>query len=306
MYLALMSSPTPRRQTLVEAGFPPDMIDPTLRILIRRGLIVTNVDDTIRVEPPESALRDIAHRLERQASLARQAVPELTRIYYNSRRVTPSTDTRVRLLFTVEDIVSATGEIVDAAEQTVLAMQAPTERVLRSAAETVGEQDPLDLVSRSVQARVLYDTRLLQAEGVADTIAQRRSSESQRVCPDLPFSAVVVDDTWAVIDVSFPGRSVPHGLMLHTTHIVDPLRWLIERMWELSAPLAKASTGSGLDRRDQQILTLLASGASDAAIARQVKVSQRTVERRIKGILDALGASSRFQAGLLAAQRGWL
>ena len=61
-----------------------------------------------------------------------------------------------------------------------------------------------------------------------------------------------------------------------------------------------------LDKRDQYILGMLASGASDATIARQTGVSLRTIERRIKLILDQLGAQSRFQAGLLAKERGWL
>ena len=54
------------------------------------------------------------------------------------------------------------------------------------------------------------------------------------------------------------------------------------------------------------ILTLLAAGASDATIARQSGISQRTVERRVRALMDQLGAGTRFQAGVQAARRGWL
>ena len=51
---------------------------------------------------------------------------------------------------------------------------------------------------------------------------------------------------------------------------------------------------------------IVASGAPDATIARQTGVSQRTVERRVRALMDQLGASTRFQAGVHAARRGLL
>ena len=59
--------------------------------------------------------------------------------------------------------------------------------------------------------------------------------------------------------------------------------------------------GGAASWRDRLILTLLASGASDAVIARQSGVSQRTVERRVRALMDRLGAATRFQAGVQAS-----
>ena len=53
------------------------------------------------------------------------------------------------------------------------------------------------------------------------------------------------------------------------------------------------------------LVNLLASGRKDEAIARQLGVSGRTLRRRIAEVQDQLGATSRFQAGLQAARRGW-
>ena len=41
-------------------------------------------------------------------------------------------------------------------------------------------------------------------------------------------------------------------------------------------------------------------------IAGQTVISQRTVERKVRTMLEQLGASTRFQAGVQAARRGWL
>ena len=63
---------------------------------------------------------------------------------------------------------------------------------------------------------------------------------------------------------------------------------------------------AALDRQSHLILSLLAAGATDATIAARVGVSQRTVERKVRLLLDRLDATTRFQAGLQAARRGWL
>ncbi|MDQ2757215.1 MAG: LuxR C-terminal-related transcriptional regulator [Actinomycetota bacterium] len=50
----------------------------------------------------------------------------------------------------------------------------------------------------------------------------------------------------------------------------------------------------------------MSAGVADASIARQTGVSQRTVERRIRSLMERLGAGTRFQAGVQAVRRGWL
>ena len=54
-----------------------------------------------------------------------------------------------------------------------------------------------------------------------------------------------------------------------------------------------------LSGRQLRIGRLLETGAKDAAIARQLGLSVRTVQSDVSGLVAALGASSRFQAGCL-------
>lgn len=61
-----------------------------------------------------------------------------------------------------------------------------------------------------------------------------------------------------------------------------------------------------LDVRDTRILALLSDGRSDSTIARASGISLRTVERRVRSLMDRLGAKTRFQAGVQAARRGWI
>jgi len=57
---------------------------------------------------------------------------------------------------------------------------------------------------------------------------------------------------------------------------------------------------------ERRLLTLLASGMKDEAIAHHLGWSYRTTRRRIADVLSKLRAETRFQAGLHAARRGWL
>jgi DNA-binding NarL/FixJ family response regulator len=57
---------------------------------------------------------------------------------------------------------------------------------------------------------------------------------------------------------------------------------------------------------DRKLLGLLATGATDATIAKQLGLSDRTVHRRIHALITRLGVSTRLQAGYEACRRGWL
>ncbi|MET7679216.1 helix-turn-helix transcriptional regulator [Streptomyces sp. NPDC005423] len=58
--------------------------------------------------------------------------------------------------------------------------------------------------------------------------------------------------------------------------------------------------------RERQVLELLAAGHLDESIARQLNISIRTCRRIIASLMDRLEARSRFQAGVIAAARGWM
>jgi DNA-binding MarR family transcriptional regulator/DNA-binding CsgD family transcriptional regulator len=64
--------------------------------------------------------------------------------------------------------------------------------------------------------------------------------------------------------------------------------------------------GHGLDAETRELLSLLAAGLTDTAIARAQGWSARTTQRRVQRLMSSLGATTRFQASLEASRRGWL
>jgi DNA-binding NarL/FixJ family response regulator len=54
------------------------------------------------------------------------------------------------------------------------------------------------------------------------------------------------------------------------------------------------------------VLSLVAHGANNRTIARQLKLSEQTVANRLQVVYEKLGVNNRIQATLLALRHGWV
>lgn len=145
-----------------------------------------------------------------------------------------------------------------------------------------------------VRARTRHAARLrvvtLGAAGADGAPAVER-----RVATSLPVSLVALDDT--VVLVARPGRT----RAVTDRDAVAALRALAESEWDRARP-----DGDALAPSEDTLLRLLAEGKTDTAVAVRLGVSPRTVRRHAAGLMGRLGATSRFEAGVRAAQRGWI
>lgn len=74
-------------------------------------------------------------------------------------------------------------------------------------------------------------------------------------------------------------------------------------VYELGSRRPTPAAAKDLTTRQVMIGRLMATGAKDAAIARQLGLSLRTVRSEISLLIAGLGARSRFQAGCLLVRR---
>ncbi len=61
---------------------------------------------------------------------------------------------------------------------------------------------------------------------------------------------------------------------------------------------------TGLTARESEVLALLARGLPNKAIARQLRISPKTVSNHVEHIYAKLGVSNRAGAAMLAMQQG--
>lgn len=83
-------------------------------------------------------------------------------------------------------------------------------------------------------------------------------------------------------------------------------RWLVRA--EATARMERGRTArtavADLTQRQREVLTVLATGASNAEIARALHLSDGTVKQYLKGLFDRLGVTNRVQAAIIAHEAG--
>ncbi|MFD9575803.1 LuxR C-terminal-related transcriptional regulator [Streptomyces sp. NPDC059982] len=129
-----------------------------------------------------------------------------------------------------------------------------------------------------------------------------------RTCPTLPPRMLLFDRRVAVVPID-PADTKRGALCIREPGVVASLVALFEQTWQSAVPLGadrSKDSETGLTASEQGVLRLLASGLTDEVAGRRLGISARSVRRQMAGLMERLEASSRFEAGLKAARRGWL
>ncbi|WP_051264891.1 helix-turn-helix domain-containing protein [Nakamurella lactea] len=174
---------------------------------------------------------------------------------------------------------------------------------------TIGEDR--DLLARGITVRAIHDRRIVGDPAALTGLSLLiENGYSARVSPRIPLRICLVDDRVCVVTLS-AAEAPPQALIVNAGVLLNALAALFEIWWARSIPLQipSAPAEPQADQRDpntdHQLVAMMLSGLTDQAIARQLGVSPRTAQRRSADLMRTLGASSRFQAGVQAAIRGW-
>ncbi|WP_327676146.1 helix-turn-helix transcriptional regulator [Kitasatospora sp. NBC_00458] len=166
-----------------------------------------------------------------------------------------------------------------------------------------------DALRRGVVLRTIYqDSVRNDPETFAYTQWMTGLGGRVRTAPVLPPRMLVFDGATAVVPID-PENTRAGALCTEEPGIVASLVALFEQTWETAVPLGDdrpGDTGTGLSAGERELLRLLSTGLTDDAAAKRLGVSVRTVRRQMAALMERLEAASRFEAGLKAAQRGWL
>ncbi|MFE4590276.1 helix-turn-helix domain-containing protein [Streptomyces laurentii] len=179
-----------------------------------------------------------------------------------------------------------------------------------------------EALARGVRYRVVYEQAFFDDEGAVDNVvAGVRAGENARAAPRLPLRLAIADRSVAIFPLVAGG---PHGspeepttALVRDSNLLEALVALFDRYWESAVPLRLDDTGEisaldaagapgGLAPTDSTLLSLLVAGVADKAIASQMQLSRRTVQRRIQSMMERAGAATRMQLAWQAARRGWL
>ncbi|MFI6685523.1 helix-turn-helix domain-containing protein [Streptomyces sp. NPDC050485] len=166
---------------------------------------------------------------------------------------------------------------------------------------------------RGVSYRVVIEREVLSLPaGIVELSAALSRDEQVRTVDRVPTKLVVADRSLAMVPLT--GRDAePAALVVHASGLLESLMGLFEAVWKDALPLRLGGGGRGIveegvgpDATDLEILSLLLAGMTDASVAKQLELGLRTVQRRVKGLMELTGVTTRLQLGWHAYERGWV
>ncbi|HEY0474685.1 MAG TPA: helix-turn-helix domain-containing protein [Kribbella sp.] len=286
LYRALLARPEATTTDLAaDTGWLTARVSRHLRSLLSLGLASRTPGRPARFTPavPEAAVELLALRKQAAIVQARLGASVLTEEFRAKRQAGPFTVIRGQ-----EAIAQRFYQAQQSAQAEVVVLDKPP--------YVVPPITPRR--AHGVTYRTIYDMAALG--NPAELAAAGGAGTSCRMLRDVPLQLVVADRRTGLLQT---GAEV---VELGPSGLLDALLRLFELLWQQATPLRPEPGEGPLSVEDQQLLSLAAAGLTDQAIARRLGVAQRTVERRMQRILRALDATTRFQAGLRAGQRGLL
>ncbi|MFE5588957.1 TrmB family transcriptional regulator [Streptomyces sp. NPDC056549] len=303
LYQALLRRPERTAAALAEeSGQATTAVRRNLQELQDHGLVIRTPTRpaTFRPAPPDLAISVLASTLHRRIDEAKLAAADLTDLWQQGRmeheppvQIVQGADANIRYFQQVQRTTRSEVLTFDMPPYVLAGVPAQTEV-------------QLELMAKGVTYRTVYDrTALATTEQLEAARILNRRGEKARVVDGLPLKLLIADRTTAL--VPFVLADERQTLVLKASPLLDGLLALFAFQWERGTPLWGAgSAAEDISAEDVQLLGFAASGHTDEIIARRLGVNRRTVERRMRRLMDRLGARTRFQAGIQAARLGLL
>jgi sugar-specific transcriptional regulator TrmB len=290
-------------------GLPESETERALRRLEQQGLAAQSSARTGRwvAAPPGVALGALLtqqrHELE-QAELAAALLAE----EYRSDAAEPAVHDLVEVVTGASAVAHRFHQLQLGATSEVCAL-VTGKPIAVSGMENESEEQA---ATRGVSFRVVIEREVLALpSGILELSAALSRDEQCRVVDRVPTKLVVADASLAMVPLTGRGAE-PAALVVHASGLLESLMGLFEAVWRDAMPLRLGESGwahedpVGPDPTDLEILSLLLAGLTDASVAKQLELGLRTVQRRVKGLMELTGVSTRLQLGWHAYERGWV
>jgi len=290
-------------------GWSPRVVNDALRALVRTRLVRDAGESGLFGASPGTAIEGLLAReehrisqLRRQLSEARASISEFT---HEHRAGSQDRSTPVPIdVVAGEEVGAAVEDLTRSTEGDLVLLQPEV------TSPQIGDRPGL----RDLTVQQLADGRPMRTVYPASVVDDEAAMESLRFWSDagevtrikghLPARVFVFGGEAALIPSEW-GSSAGSALVVRTPALVAGLREYVECVWSQSVPLPR-SRSSQADEERRRLLQLLSMGVKDEALARHLGLSLRTVRRRVADLILELGVTTRFQAGMEAARRGWI
>lgn len=166
----------------------------------------------------------------------------------------------------------------------------------------------LDLLARGVARRELFQHTARASLQLRSHVRQVTARGAEVRTTSEGFEGLCVVDRRIVFLAVDPVRHAGQAAVVTHPALVPFLHRTVENLWAGAMPFdaADAQYYEAADETKMSLLRLMASGLKDEAIANRLGMATRTARRHMAAIMDELGATSRFEAGVKIARMGIL
>jgi sugar-specific transcriptional regulator TrmB/DNA-binding CsgD family transcriptional regulator len=312
VYRALLGRPSATSSLLAEAlELPVPEVEAELSVLVDSGLALRSQGEEYVAAPPAVALGALITERRDGLRLAEAALATLAEEHRAA--VAGRSINQLIEVVTGVDAIRHRYQQVQQAATTELRMFVTAPFVAVPPGQNTAEPAAAD---RGVRIRALLEQAVLAEPSATDeAVDSLQRGLELRVVDQLPLKLVLADADLALVPLEVAPTGEPGAVLLQRSGLVAALDALFENMWRQAYPLELATLEGGVEVEggdldtptslDRQILSLLLAGLSDQAVAAQLDLSLRTVQRRLRWLQDLAGVRTRMQLGWYAARHDW-
>jgi sugar-specific transcriptional regulator TrmB/DNA-binding CsgD family transcriptional regulator len=315
VYRALLAHPhTTSVELAAVVEQPVAEVEDALRLLVGSGLALRSDDQAYVVAPPAVALGALITERRDGLRLAEQALATLA----EEHRAATAGRTISELIEVVTGVDQIRHRFQQVQQAAVVELRTFVTAPFVAVPPGANSAEPA-AADRGIRIRAVLERAVLTEPGATDEMVDslHRGLEL-RVVDALPLKLMLADSDLALVPLRVePGEPVgePGAVLLQRSGLLAALSALFESVWNHAYPLTLANLdavvpqdGDGSDTPtslDRKILGLLLAGLTDQAVASQLDLSLRTVQRRLRHLQDVAGVKTRMQLGWYAAQHDW-
>jgi DNA-binding CsgD family transcriptional regulator len=166
-------------------------------------------------------------------------------------------------------------------------------------------------LGRGVATRLLYQHVALRDRATRAYLRELAENGARiRLAPAVPGRSLIIDREVALLPTPSGEPGLTQFAVVREPRVVTWLVSTFEQLWAEASPLDEVldhqHAEPEVDETRLAILRLMADGEKDEAISRRLSISVRTCRRHIADYMAQVGATSRFQAGVIASRNGHL
>ena len=204
-------------------------------------------------------------------------------------------------LVSATDIADVSERLVLSARRSFLTMDPATFRQRRVTPRDMIALPPPRL---RLRLRTLCEPELLDHDNRTALFERMQLGLEVRSLPHLPTKLQLIDETMALLPCD--ESAATGGFIVRSAPVVRALHLLFDLLWAQATPVVAESgePDDVLSPIQARVLTLVGRGHTDAAIATQLHISDRSVRRHIADSEMVLGVQGRTAAVYRALREG--